>query len=204
MELTSKLPSRWQVLNVLGVLLLVLMLLPFIAYAVPGTVGAEESYIVNSGSMEPAIQTGDVIFVYDTNPRTLEEGQIIAYNVDGDRHDVTTHRVHEVVEQEGQLAYTTKGDANEEPDQYQVRPGDVIGYVPQKYGTTARIPMFGHVLLFAQTKTGIITLVFVPAGLLVLTELWSLYRAATSTSGESTDESESSTDEQLASTEEGD
>jgi signal peptidase len=189
--------TRSTVLNTLGVVLLIALVAPFVMYAAPQTIGATESYVVMSGSMEPAIQTGDVIFVYDRDPSTIEEGDVITYNLDGQRTEVTTHRVVDIVEnEEGQRVFVTKGDANEEPDPYRVPPDAVIGVMPTD-GIPARVPFLGHALLFAQSKFGIALLVFVPAGLLVVTELWDLYKEATSGSEDSTEETDAEpTDDQ--------
>ncbi|WP_152042422.1 signal peptidase I [Salinigranum salinum] len=189
--------TRSTVLNTLGVVLLIALVAPFAMYAAPQTIGATESYVVMSGSMEPAIQTGDVIFVYDRDPSTIEEGDVITYNLDGQRTEVTTHRVVDIVEnEEGQRVFVTKGDANEDPDPYRVPSDAVIGVMPTD-GIPARVPFLGHALLFAQSKLGIALLVFVPAGLLVITELWDLYKHATSGGDDGTEETDAEpTDDQ--------
>ena len=64
---------------------LVLAVVPFVVYAVPGVVGASESYVVLSGSMEPTISPGDVIVVEDVDPGDVEEGDVITFRRDGDR-----------------------------------------------------------------------------------------------------------------------
>jgi len=191
--------SRRHLLNAAGLLLLVLLILPIVAYAVPSAIGAQQSYVVMSGSMEPAIETGSVIFVYDRDPSAIEEGDVITYNLDGQRTEVTTHRVVDVVSQEGQRAFVTKGDANEDPDPYRVPSDAVIGVVPMERTIPVRVPYLGQLLLFAQSKRGIVLFVFVPAGLLVVTEVWDLYKAATSGG-----ETDSDDDEQVTSAGESD
>jgi signal peptidase len=128
--------------------------------------------------MEPAIQTGGVIFVYERPPDQIEEGDVITFNLEGPGTEVTTHRVVDVVERDGTRMFVTKGDANEDPDPAPVPPDAVIGVVPTPFGVLATIPVMGRLLLFARSDLGIALLVFVPAGLLVVSEVWSLYRAA--------------------------
>jgi signal peptidase len=171
--------DRGTAVNVAIAVVLVVLVSPVVAYAVPQTVGATESYVVLSGSMEPAIQTGGVIYVYERSPENIEEGDVITFNAGGAQTEVTTHRVVEVVERDGTRMFVTKGDANENRDPAPVPPDAVVGVVPKQFGMLAAVPFVGHLLLFAQSQQGIILLVFVPAGLLVVTELWSLYRAAT-------------------------
>lgn len=172
--------DRETAVNVTIAVLLVILVAPVVAYAAPQTIGATESYVVLSGSMEPAIQTGGVIYVYERPPENIEEGDIITFNIGGSETEVTTHRVVEVVERDGTRMFVTKGDANEDPDPVPVPPDAIVGVVPERFGVLAHVPFVGHLLLFAQSQQGIILLVFVPAGLLVVTELWSLYKAATS------------------------
>ncbi|WP_380677679.1 signal peptidase I [Salinigranum sp. GCM10025319] len=189
---------RSTVLNAAGIVVLIALVAPFVMYAAPQTIGATESYVVMSGSMEPSIMTGDVIFVYERDPSTIEEGDVITYNLDGQQREVTTHRVIDIVEnEEGQRMFVTKGDANEEPDPYRVPANAVIGVMPTD-GIPARAPFLGHALLFAQSRLGIALLVFIPAGLLVVTELWSLYKEATSGEADAGGTGETEIDDQDA------
>lgn len=207
MALRNALPGRKRLLNGIGLLLIVLLVAPFVAFAVPQAIGANGSYIVMSGSMEPTIQTGGVVWAYEPeDPSSLQEGTIITYDVDDDRREVTTHRIVDVQSREGNRVYVTQGDANDEPDPYVVGPSDVIGVVPSVYGQPVRLPFVGRFLLFAQTQMGLGLLVFLPAGLLVLTEVWSLYSAATSGGdGTQTEQStEQPSDGEAAVPEEGD
>jgi signal peptidase len=172
--------NRRTVLNIAGVVVLIALIAPFAVYAVPQSIGATQSYVVLSGSMTPTIQPGDVIFVYDRKPSNIDEGDVITYNLEGERTEVTTHRVVDVVRTEdGERVFVTKGDANEDPDPYRVPPEAVIGAMPVQNGIQARIPYLGHALMFAQSKRGIALLVFLPAGLLVVSEVWDLYQHAT-------------------------
>jgi len=192
--MTDSLPNlTWRhVLNAVGLLLLILIVLPFIAYAMPQLVGASNSYIVESGSMQPTIDPGSVIFVYPTDTQSIQEGDIITYNLRDPDREVTTHRVVEVV-RDGGLEFRTKGDANEEADQYLVPPTDVIGTVPTVvesltipgFGTVdeypAQIPYLGFILVYASSQQGILVFVMIPAALLIVSEIYDLamaYRAA--------------------------
>jgi signal peptidase I, archaeal type len=114
---------------------------------------------------------------------------------------VTTHRVVEVTERNGQRVFITKGDANEDPDRAPVPPDAVIGVVPQVFGAYLAVPFVGRALLFAQSDQGIIALVFVPAGLLIVSEVWDLYRHATSGASEDETVADGSGDEDVAESE---
>lgn len=172
-----------RTINVLGVVLLVAIVVPFVAFAIPQAIGASGSYIVQSGSMEPAIQTGSVIFVYETAPADVEAGDIITYDLRDPDREVTTHRVVDVIRDEG-VQFQTKGDNNEEDDPYRV-PGDaVIGTVPTTpWGYAVQIPFLGRLLVMLSSRWAILGLAIVPAALLIVSEAYDLvvaYRAAAS------------------------
>lgn len=159
---------------------LLLVVGAFVVQAFPDLVGADHSLIVQSGSMEPAIGTGSVVFVTDIPPEQAVEGDVITFQDDGG--NLVTHRVHEKYATENSLRFVTKGDANEGPDPEPVYRGDYVGTVPEVHlpliGTLyLSIPFMGYVLSFANTGLGWLVLVVVPLTLLVFNELWSLYRA---------------------------
>ncbi|MCD7867832.1 MAG: signal peptidase I [Clostridiales bacterium] len=78
-------------------------------------------YVVLSGSMEPRISTGSLVFA-DTREREPETGDVITYQVDGQN---VTHRV--VRTENGTCI--TKGDANTQEDLIPVSPSQIIGRV---------------------------------------------------------------------------
>jgi signal peptidase len=161
-------------LHTLGTLLLVIVVAPFVVFAVPQVVGASQGYVVVSSSMSPTIQAGDVVIVDDVRPTTLAEGDIITYERQGGtadgRTDRVTHRVVEVVQREDGLFFRTRGDANEEPDPELVPSSAVTGHV------VFTIPKIGWVITYAGTPAGILGLVVVPMAILALGELLTLYR----------------------------
>ena len=128
--------------NVLGIFIL----LGVIALLVPLT-GAKlmgyNVYNVISGSMEPTMPVGSIVYVESVAGSAIKEGDIIAFESDG---TVITHRVvsNKVVEGE----FITKGDANEEPDMQPIPYSDVIGRVKR------HIPKLGELLNILTTTVG--------------------------------------------------
>ena len=164
----------WRRLGrIAGLVALLVIVIPFVIYAVPQTVGAEQSYVVLSGSMEPAMSPGDVIIVNGVSAASIQEGEVITYT-GGDGKTPTTHRVQEVVEQDSGVAFRTKGDANEDPDSQLVTPGQVEGKVMSVGGYLFVIPYIGYVIQFMQTTVGFVALFVVPIALLVVSELWNI------------------------------
>jgi signal peptidase len=137
---------------------LVAAISPFAVFAVPQVIGADEGYVVLSGSMEPVLSPGDVVIVDSSGP--VQNGDVITYRSPGDSVP-TTHRV--VGEVDGR--YETKGDANEEADTGTVAPEAIIGKV------VLTIPLIGHIILWANTPVGYVLLVISPLVLLGVSEL---------------------------------
>ncbi|GAB7094958.1 hypothetical protein JCM30237_21110 [Halolamina litorea] len=161
-----------RALNITGTVVLVVALLVTAIVAFPAVVGADHSYVVLSGSMEPSIGTGDVVIVADTPPERVATDDVIAFDrVAGDQKR-TTHRVVEVVDRDGDRYFRTKGDANEEPDGRLVPADALIGTV------RFSIPEVGWLFSFANSDTGVLTFVAVPGFLLAASELWGLVTAA--------------------------
>ena len=137
--------------NVIGTLILIAVIATSIPLAIPALLGYE-IYNVTSGSMEPTLPVGSVIYVKPVEPETVQSGYIIAYDVDG---MVVTHRVVENRIVEGE--FVTKGDANEMEDFSNTRYGDLIGVV--KY----HFPYLGNYLMIYSnqiTKVYLMVLAF--------------------------------------------
>ncbi|ELZ41563.1 peptidase S26B, signal peptidase [Halorubrum californiense DSM 19288] len=160
-------PRTKRAANVLGIVLLIALVAPFAVYAAPEVVGADESFVVLTASMTPAIAPGDVVIVAERDPTAIAEGDVITF-VRGTSEVPVTHRVISVVDEAGTLAFETMGDANEGPDPGLVVAGSLVGVV------TLTIPYIGYVIQFAGTRIGFVTLVLLPFGLLAVTEIWSI------------------------------
>lgn len=128
--------------------------------------GKNELKIVKSGSMEPAIKTGSVVFIRATGD--YKEGDVITFRVHGNPVP-TTHRIVKIGNApDGTPFYTTKGDANEEDDLETVSATSVIGKV------LFTIPLLGFVLDFARQPLGFSLLIGLPAVLIIINELGSI------------------------------
>lgn len=95
--------------------------------------------VVLSGSMEPAIRTGGLVFT-DNRRREPEIGDIITYSINGER---ITHRV---VRKKG-TTLITKGDANKGEDLTPVNAEQVLGTV------IFTIPFAGYLAAFMKQRT---------------------------------------------------
>lgn len=167
-----KRPSLRRIVHVVGLLILIASLVPFVLYAVPETAGADHSYVVMSESMTPAIPLGSIVLVEEkATPAAYEEGDVITFEKGGESIP-TTHRIISVQETDQGRSFVTKGDANEDPDAEPVPQQRVIGSVMSVGGHLFVIPYAGHVVLFVNSQYGFYTLVALPLVLLLADTVW--------------------------------
>jgi signal peptidase I len=139
-------------------------------------VAGYQMYIVLSGSMNPEFDTGSLAFVKETDPLAIVVGDIITFRSQSGSDSLTTHRVVEVLREDG-LQFVTRGDANNVNDPNPVLAENVVGTV------TGSIPYLGYVMNFVQTSTGLILLIFVPGVLIILFELGKIVKYMTEGDG---------------------
>lgn len=170
---TEKTTTWHKVLTVIGTVLCIiltpiliinciLIVKSYTSDEVPNVAGTLP-LIVLTDSMYPLIESGDLIICHTAEPEQIQVGDVIAYfDPAGNGSTIVTHRVMEVTEQGGQIAWRTKGDNNNVEDRLLVT-GDKLVAI---YEDT-RIPGFGNVALFMQTTPGLIVCVVCPIILLV-------------------------------------
>jgi len=68
-----------------------------------------------TGSMEPSMPAGSLVFVVRTNEEKINPGDVITYFTSW-KGDVITHRVTEIIKSEKGRRFITRGDANSVDD----------------------------------------------------------------------------------------
>lgn len=111
-----------------------------------------KSFVIVTQSMEPTIMTGDAIFVKQISEENLKNGDIISFK-DGD--SVNTHRIVEIVENNGTKRYRTKGDNNKKEDRDLVKYSQIEG----KY--EFRIKGFGKFIEILKNKITLVILLII-------------------------------------------
>jgi len=153
---------RKIVKQVISLLIVIALLFPLlICLVAPLFVGGSFSVIM-SGSMEPAIPVGSIVIVKKVNPEDVKVGDVIAFQTGESR---TIHRVVEKVVEDDSFYFRTKGDANEDPDPWIVKPQDVKGAL------LLTIPYYGYLLYYAGTPLGVALFILVPAIILIANEI---------------------------------
>lgn len=142
--------------SVIGTIMLLVVIAAALPLTVPNFMGYE-IYNVVSGSMEPTIPVGSIIYVKEIDPVDVQSGNIIAFQA-GD--SIIMHRVVDNKLVEG--TFTTKGDANNGEDMNDVPYEDLIGIVVK------HIPIMGQLLiLFGSTFGRICMVCFAACGALL-------------------------------------
>lgn len=120
-----------------------------------------QGVLVLTGSMEPALDTGGVAFIDRVQPGDVHRGDVITFTRPDSPQQVT-HRVIEVVATSDGPRYRTKGDANDIPDDWVVKPSQLVGKV-----RLALPKLGGAVRLFVTSRQQLALFMALPAAYLV-------------------------------------
>ena len=133
--------------NILSTLLLVALVLLAGVVLGPRVMGYQEMAVL-SGSMEPNIHVGSVVFVDDDiDPATLEAGDVVTYYMNEDTF--VTHRVQSI--DTASRTLVTKGDNNNSDD------GEIS--FSQVFGKAAFwLPYLGFLTIYMKTPIGIMAI----------------------------------------------
>ncbi len=124
-----------------------------------------DSRTVLTGSMEPAIPTGSVVFIY---PKAdYAEGDIVTFKrIESSLEVPITHRIVAAAEGDGdEREFTTKGDANDYADRNPVLESEIYGKV------IFHLPFIGYLLDVAKTPWGFLAIIIIPAFLVIVDEV---------------------------------
>ena len=139
--------------NIVGTFILLAVIASCLPIVVPQLMGYQV-YNVVSGSMEPEIPVGSVIYVQEAAPETIEEGEVIAFRSED---SVIAHRVVKNQRVEGEIR--TKGDANAGEDMHAIAYYAVLGRVVKHY------PMLGAVMeIYTSTVGKVYLILFASCG----------------------------------------
>lgn len=119
--------------------------------------------IVLTDSMYPDIKSGDLIICKTIDPNDVKEDMVISFfDPEGNGTAVVTHKVVEVLEQDGKRSFRTAGINNNAEDRLPVPAENLVGeYTEIRFGGV------GNVALFMQTTAGLVICVLVPIVLFV-------------------------------------
>ena len=142
-------------LNSLLVFILVVVLFTALTSKIP--ILGIRSFVVSSGSMQPALPVGSVLFI---RPALIYSvGDIISFkNSSG---SVVTHRIVGKSIQTPENIYRVAGDANPQPDSALISQSEII------CRSFSHLPVLGRVAGFTQSRLGFLTLLLIPTFLFI-------------------------------------
>lgn len=116
---------------------------------------------VRSGSMAPAIETGDVL-LFDAYDGGAEEGDIVVFRAPSGAYEgeLITHRIVRAETVDGEKVYFTKGDAAASEDAWTLGDGDIVGVYRKK------LPLIADVAGHMRTAGGRMLVIGLPILLL--------------------------------------
>ena len=130
------------------------------------SVGGYLPLFVLTDSMYPEIESGDLIICQTIDPSEIKVGDVISFfDPEGNGTSVVTHKVIEVLNDNGTLSFRTQGTNNNTPDALPVPAENLVGIY------RSRIPGAGSVAMFLQTVPGLIVCIVLPIGIFVAYEV---------------------------------
>jgi signal peptidase len=125
--------------------------------------------IVETGSMSPTFDAGDLILIRSCDPASLQEGDVITFHtIINNEYALNTHRIESILADNGVRSYVTKGDNNEISDTHVIADGDIVG----KYVT--RVPYMGKVMELLSSSMGFLIIIVLPMILFFIYQVYHL------------------------------
>lgn len=112
---------------------------------------------VQSDSMAPTFNKGDLIVIKKCDTSKLEVGDIVTFHtIIDNEYALNTHRIAAIDEVNGMRSFTTKGDNNDVADTHIISDGDIVG----KY--VFALPQMGKVMDFLSSSMGFLIVIVLP------------------------------------------
>lgn len=159
-----------KVISIIGNLILGILLLVglIFAFSLLPFKSNYKIYAVMSGSMEPKIKTGSIVF---SKPAVnYRENDIVTFFSKTDKKETTTHRIIGKSEQNGQAIFETKGDANPSVDSNKLNEKDIVGR------EFLSIPYIGYPLRYIKTLPGLLLIIIIPSTIMIYEETRKIHR----------------------------
>ena len=138
--------------------------------AVAPQLAGYRSFTVRSGSMTPAIETGDVVVTRTISPLSAQVGDVVTFVDPEGTGKLFSHRVQSVRTVGDEVAFVTRGDANTSTERWRVPASGSIGRVAY------RIPKVGYALSQIDSAPARLALIAIPALLLLWAALIRIWR----------------------------
>ena len=126
--------------------------------------------VVQSDSMAPTFEKGDLIFIHKCDTSKLKEGDIITFHtIIDNEYALNTHRIQKIESNGEARTFTTIGDNNDGiADQHMISDGDIVG----KY--VGHIAKAGTLMDFLSSSTGFLIIIVLPMLLFFIYQVYNL------------------------------
>lgn len=135
-------PARVASSIVLGIVVILVVVV-----TVGMVLGRERFAVVDSGSMRPTLNPGDVAVLTSERTALASDGQIVAFHPPGQPHVTVIHRIRSIERSGGGLVIQTKGDANNATDPWRAR---IAGGTVWK--ESLKVPWVGYLVAWSQRQ----------------------------------------------------
>jgi len=118
--------------------------------------------VVESGSMIPILEKGDLIFSIGVTPSSLKVGDIILFKSPQNSNVIIVHRIIKIYNDGDVILIQTKGDNNPVPDPWIINGDQVLGKV------IFRIPYLGWPSIISNQISWFLPLIFLAIIIIII------------------------------------
>ena len=124
---------------------------------------------VQSDSMSPTFDQGDLIVIKTCDTSKLQVGDIVTFHtIIDNQYALNTHRIESIDALNGMRSFTTKGDNIDVADTHIISDGDIVGQYVFK------IPGMGKVMDFLSSTWGFLIVIVLPMLLFFIYQVYHL------------------------------
>jgi signal peptidase I len=127
--------------------------------------------VIDTGSMRPTLNPGDVAVLTPERPADLKQGQIVAFHPPGEPRLTVIHRAFSIDRSSDKVIIQTKGDANNATDQWRAH---IVGNTV--WNEALKVPAVGYLAVWSKQRLVRIAVLSVVVLLLVSLLLGSIWR----------------------------
>jgi signal peptidase I len=139
--------GRVRVAKVLSSIMLGGVVLLIAVVIVGMVLGLWRFAVIDTGSMRPTLNPGDVAILTSEPTANLHRGQIVAFHPPGEPSLTVTHRAVSVEHTKHGVIFQTQGDANNARDQWRAH---IVGNTV--WHEAFRLPKFGYLAVWSQQR----------------------------------------------------
>ncbi len=132
--------------------------------------GVERFAVVDSGSMRPALNPGDVAILTSERSSAVADGQIVAFHPPGQPRVTVIHRVRSIERTKTGIIIRTKGDANDVRDPWRAKiAGNTV------WRESVKVPWVGFLVAWSQEpyiRMAVLTVMLILLVSVILGWIW--------------------------------